>query len=193
VPTPTINSAVEARIISAFKSERIRASTILPGTEGEFSGDRDEFVDAVGDALYASKICSYAQGMSLLRAASEELNYDLNYAEIARIWRGGCIIRAAFLDDVQEAFIQEPELPNLLLAPYFCEAVASRQEAWRKIVKQAVSIGIPTPAISASLSYYDSYRSARLPANMIQAQRDYFGAHTYNRIDREGQFHTDWT
>ncbi|HHH41174.1 MAG TPA: decarboxylating NADP(+)-dependent phosphogluconate dehydrogenase [Chloroflexi bacterium] len=193
VPTPTINAAVEARILSSYKAERERAAQVLSGPEGRFSGDREAFINAVGDALYAAKVCTYAQGMALLREASRAYEYDLNYGEIARIWRGGCIIRARFLDDVRAAFAQEPDLPNLLLAPFFREAVASRQAAWRSVLQTAITLGIPTPALSASLAYFDGYRSARLPANLIQAQRDYFGAHTYRRIDREGVFHTEWT
>ncbi|RMF28021.1 MAG: decarboxylating NADP(+)-dependent phosphogluconate dehydrogenase [Chloroflexi bacterium] len=193
VPTPTINAAVEARILSAYKEERERAAQVLSGPQGRFSGDRETFINAVGDALYAAKVCTYAQGMALLREASRAYGYDLNYGEIARIWRGGCIIRARFLDDVRAAFAEEPDLPNLLLAPFFREAVASRQEAWRTVLQTAIALGIPTPALSASLAYFDGYRSARLPANLIQAQRDYFGAHTYRRVDREGVFHTEWT
>jgi 6-phosphogluconate dehydrogenase len=193
VPTPTINAAVEARIISAYKAERERAAGVLAGPEGRYAGDRDEFISALGDALYAAKICSYAQGFAMLRAASREYEYDLNYSEIARIWRGGCIIRARFLDDIRAAYADDPDLPNLLLAPFFQEAVASRQAAWRHVVATAVELGVPVPAMSASLAYFDSYRSARLPANLIQAQRDYFGAHTYQRVDREGVFHTEWT
>ncbi|RME48688.1 MAG: NADP-dependent phosphogluconate dehydrogenase [Chloroflexi bacterium] len=193
VPTPTINAAVVGRIISAYKAEREKAAEILRGPDRAFSGDRDAFIEAVGDALYASKICSYAQGFALMRAASQEYEYDLNYSELARIWRGGCIIRARFLDDVRAAYADEPDLPNLLLAPFFQDAVASRQPAWRRVIQTAIELGIPTPAMSASLAYFDSYRSARLPANLIQAQRDYFGAHTYERVDKEGVFHTEWT
>ncbi len=191
VPTPTINAAVEARIISMYKAERVRASRILPGpTERVWAGNT--FVDFIGDALYAAKICSYAQGFALLRKASETYEYNLNYSEIARIWRGGCIIRARFLDDIRRAFADEPDLPNLLLAPFFREALTQHHTALRRVVQTAAALGIPTPAMSASLAYYDAYRSARLPANLIQAQRDYFGAHTYKRIDMEGTFHTEW-
>jgi len=193
VPTPTINAAVEARIISAYKAERERAAGVLAGPQARYQGDQEAFIDAVGDALYAAKICSYAQGFALLRAASREYDYGLNYSEIARIWRGGCIIRARFLDDVCVAYAGDPDLPNLLLAPFFRDAVASRQAGWRHVVRTAVELGVPTPAMSASLAYFDAYRSARLPANLIQAQRDYFGAHTYRRVDREGIFHTEWT
>ena len=150
------------------------------------------FIAAVGDALYASKVCSYAQGFALLRAASGEYDYGLRYGDLARIWRGGCIIRAVFLNDITAAYTDQPDLPNLLVAPFFRQAVASRQEAWRWVARTAIELGIPTPAMSASLAYFDAYRSARLPANLIQAQRDYFGAHTYQRIDRPGVFHTDW-
>jgi len=166
---------------------------VLAGPDGAYAGDRDAFIDAVGDALYASKICSYAQGFALLRAASDEYDYGLNPGEIARIWRGGCIIRARFLDDIRAAYADQSDLPNLLLAPFFRDAVAGRQSAWRHVLQTAIDLGIPTPAMSASLAYFDSYRSARLPANLIQAQRDYFGAHTYERVDKEGTFHTEWT
>ena len=192
VATPTLTAAVEARILSANKVERVKAATILSGPVATYPGDRKTLVDAVGDALYASKICSYAQGMALLRCASHEYNYGLKYSEIARIWRGGCIIRARFLNDISAAFNETPDLPNLLLAPFFREAVNGRQVAWRHVLETAIHHGIPTPAMSASLAYFDAYRSARLPANLIQAQRDYFGAHTYRRVDREGIFHTEW-
>jgi 6-phosphogluconate dehydrogenase len=192
-PTPTINAAVESRIISAYKEERLAASKTLSGPGLSFEGLRDKFIDNVRAALFASKICSYAQGMALLGAASKEHSYSLNLGEIATIWRGGCIIRAAFLDDIRAAFDRNPGLQNLLLDPYFKEAVESRQLAWRSVVQAAVQLGIPCLATSASLAYFDAYRSARLPANLTQAQRDYFGAHTYRRIDKEGVFHTEWT
>jgi len=149
-------------------------------------------VDAVEGALYMAKICSYAQGMALLKEASREYDYDLKYSDIARIWRGGCIIRAQFLDDIRASFSDEPELNNLLLAPFFQEAVSQRADSLRLVLKAAITSGIPMPAMSASLAYYDAYRSARLPANLIQAQRDYFGAHTYERTDRKGVFHSEW-
>lgn len=195
VPTTTITEAVFARALSSFKDERVAAAGVLPGPRTMFDGDRTAFIDAVGDALYASKVVSYAQGFALFREASREYGYGLNYGEIARIWRGGCIIRAAFLNDITVAYRAQPDLPNLLVAPFFREAIAARQTNWRKVVGTAVALGIPTPAMSASLAYYDGYRSARLPANLIQAQRDYFGAHTYERTDRaQGQFfHTNWT
>jgi len=192
VPVPTINAAVEARILSAFKSERERTVRVFPEKRRLYSGDRKIFIDLLEDALYASKICSYAQGMALLRAASLEYHYRLNLAEIARIWRGGCIIRARFLDDVSKAYQENLELPNLILAPFFREALAQRQEGWRQVIERAIQLAIPASAMSASLAYFDAYRSARLPANLIQAQRDYFGAHTYRRLDRDGIFHTEW-
>jgi 6-phosphogluconate dehydrogenase len=192
IPIPTINAAVEARNLSVFKEERESASKAFPLPVRSYSGDPKTFTEEVGHALYASKICSYAQGLALLQAASFEYQYHLNLAEIARIWRGGCIIRARFLDDVSRAYREHPELPNLILAPSFREALLKRQEAWKHVVETAIQLAIPVPAMSASLAYFDSYRSSRLPANLIQAQRDYFGAHTYRRIDREGVFHTEW-
>jgi 6-phosphogluconate dehydrogenase len=190
---PTINAAVAARILSSMKAERAAASLVLPGPQSTPSGDRAAVVDAVRQALYAAKVVSYAQGMSLLRLASAEYGFDLNLAEIARIWKGGCIIRAALLDRIQRAFRINPALPNLLIDEEFRAEVAARQAAWRGVVAGAVTAGIPCLAMSDSLGYYDMYRRERLPANLIQAQRDYFGAHTYQRIDREGVFHTEWT
>jgi 6-phosphogluconate dehydrogenase len=192
VPTPTLNAAVEARIISAYQVERKVAAKVFSKTGGTYSGKKKAIIDEVGNALYASKICSYAQGMALLRCASHEYDYGLNYSEIARIWRGGCIIRARFLDDVSAAYRENPELSNLILAPFFRDALISREKAWRRVIEIAIRLGIPTPAMSASLAYFDAYRSLRLPANLTQAQRDYFGAHTYQRVDREGIFHTKW-
>jgi 6-phosphogluconate dehydrogenase len=191
-PIPTINAAVESRIVSAYKAERLAAAKVLHGPTARYSGDRQRLIQAVRAALYASKICSYAQGMALLRAASAEYGYNLHLGDLARIWRAGCIIRAQFLDKIRLAFERNPDLPNLLLDPEFKDAVESRQEAWRSVVQTAVGLGIPCLAMSASLAYYDAYRSARLPANLTQAQRDYFGAHTYRRIDKEGVFHTEW-
>ncbi|MGQ9648471.1 MAG: decarboxylating NADP(+)-dependent phosphogluconate dehydrogenase [Thermodesulfobacteriota bacterium] len=191
-PIPTINAAVEARNLSVFKMERERAFKAFALSARLYSGNRETFVEELGSALYASKICSYAQGLTLLQAASLEYQYHLNLAEIARIWRGGCIIRARFLDDVARAYQDDPNLQNLILAPFFRGALLQRQEAWRHVVETAVQLGVPIPALSTSLAYFDAYRSARLPANLIQAQRDYFGAHTYRRIDREGVFHTEW-
>jgi 6-phosphogluconate dehydrogenase len=194
-PAPTVAEAVFARFMSAIKEERVAASQILEGPAPTFEGHRDAFTEEIRQALYASKICSYAQGFQLLKAAAAEYNWDLNYGGIALLWREGCIIRAQFLERIKEAFDAEPGLANLLLAPYFKEAIERSQGAWRQVVAAAVTHGIPVPAYSSALAYYDSYRSARLPANILQAQRDYFGAHTYERVDRpRGEvFHTDWT
>jgi 6-phosphogluconate dehydrogenase len=194
-PVPTIDAAVVSRLISARKEERVAASKALSGPVVAFDGDRESLIDDVRQALFAAKICSYAQGFALLGAASEEYDYDLDLGDIARIWRGGCIIRADFLDDITDAFERNPELANLLLDPHFKEAVRSGQDALREVIQIAVQRGVPCPAFSASLAYYDAYRAARLPANLTQAQRDYFGAHTYERLDRpRGEFfHTEWT
>ena len=191
-PTPTINAAVESRIISAYKDERVAASQVLSGPEIEFDGDRAALIRDVRDALYAAKICSYAQGFALLRAASQEYDYNLKCGEIARIWRGGCIIRAAFLDDIRAAFERNPGLSSLLMDPEFGQAVQGRQGALRRVIQTAVANGVPCLAFSSALAYFDAYRTARLPANLTQAQRDYFGAHTYRRVDKEGIFHTEW-
>jgi 6-phosphogluconate dehydrogenase len=190
---PTINAAVEARVLSSVKNERIAASKVLAGPSDSFTGDRKRLIGAVRQALYASKITSYAQGMTQLRAASSEYGYGIDPGEVAKIWRAGCIIRAALLGDIREAFRRDPGLVNLLLDRAFRDAIAERQEGWRFVVQTAAGLGIPLPAISDSLAYYDSYRSARLPANLTQAQRDYFGAHTYRRLDREGVQHTNWS
>lgn len=192
-PAPTIHAALEGRIISALKKERVEASKVLKGSGRIFKGYRTVMMQAAGEALYACKILSYAQGLGMMKLASAEYQYDLNLGEIARIWRAGCIIRASLLGEITDAYRRNPDLPNLLLDPYFREAVMSRQAMLRQVVQSAVALGIPIPAMSASLAYYDAYRSERLPANLIQAQRDYFGAHTYRRTDREGVFHTDWT
>ncbi len=192
VPAPTIAEAVFARCISAIKDERVAASKLLTGPAGKFSGDKKAFVQAIHDALYASKICSYAQGFQLMRAAAAEYKWGLKYGEIAMIWRGGCIIRAHFLNRIKEAYDRNPSLANLLLDPYFKEIIDKTQANWRKVVATAAELGIPIPAFSSALAYYDSYRSARLPANLLQAQRDYFGAHTYERVDKPGAFHTEW-
>lgn len=192
-PIPTINSAVVGRILSSLKAERMPASKVLPAqANGSFTGSKAELIDAVRQALYASKISAYAQGMTMLRMASEEYGYDLNLGDVASLWRAGCIIRARFLNDITAAFVKDENLPNLLLDDDFCEAVSSRLPAWRMVVQTAVGMGIPVPAFGGSLAYYDSYRSERLPANLIQAQRDFFGAHTYERVDKEGTFHSDW-
>jgi len=189
----TINAAVEARVISSRKDERVHASKILPQLRMEkFSGNREELLTAVRDALYASKIVSYAQGMELLGAASREFNWGLNFGDIATIWRGGCIIRAKFLNRIREAYERDPALPNLLLDSYFTDIVARTQHNWRRAISVAVEQGVAVPAFSASLGYFDSYRQERLPANLLQAQRDFFGAHTYERVDKPGVFHTEW-
>lgn len=195
VGIPQITEAVFARCLSAIKDERVAASEELTGPEGVDLGDCDEIVAKLEKAVYASKICSYAQGYQLLRAASEEYDWNLNFGDIALMWRGGCIIRAQFLGNIKEAFDKNPELANLLLDPYFKEVIAMAQDAWRDVLKLAIDMGIPVPAMSAALNYYDSYRASQLPANLLQAQRDYFGAHTYERIDRpRGEyFHTNWT
>jgi 6-phosphogluconate dehydrogenase len=189
---PTINAAVESRIISAMKVERVSASRVLCGPVYQYSGDRQRLIDAVRDALYASKITSYAQGLGLLRVASAEYKYDLKPASIARIWRAGCIIRASLLGDIMSAYERDPGLGNLLVDSAFRDAVDRRQASWRFVVQTAVGLGIPTLALSSSLAYFDAYRSERLPANLTQAQRDYFGAHTYRRVDKPGVFHTEW-
>jgi 6-phosphogluconate dehydrogenase len=190
---PTITAAVNARIMSSFKKERVAASKILTGPTGKYEGDAQAFINMVRDALYCSKICSYAQGMALMGTASSTYHYDLDLGEIARIWKGGCIIRAGFLNKIKQAFDQNPALPNLLLAPEFKQTILDRQSAWREVLATAAKLGIPVPAFSASLDYFDSYRRDRLPQNLTQAQRDYFGAHTYERVDKPGVFHTEWT
>ncbi len=191
-----ITEAVYARSLSALKEERVAASAVLQGPPpAPFSGDRSAFIEDVRRALYASKICSYAQGFQLLRMAAEEYDWQLNFGSIALMWRGGCIIRAQFLGRIKEAFDADPQLANLLLAPYFQQAIAQSQASWRRVVAKAVECGVPVPAFSSALAYFDGYRSAQLPANLLQAQRDYFGAHTYERVDKpRGEFfHTNWT
>jgi len=192
IATPTITEAVFARCLSAIKEERVAAAQVLTGPNAVYQGDRKEFIEAIRQALYASKICSYAQGFALMRAASKEWDWKLNYGEIALLWRGGCIIRAQFLERIKEAFDTDPDLPNLLVAPYFKEAVEKAQSGWRHVVATAAELGLPVPAFSSALAYFDSYRRATLSANLIQAQRDYFGAHTYQRIDKPGVYHTEW-
>jgi 6-phosphogluconate dehydrogenase len=193
VAIPTVNSAVEGRILSATKSERVAASRVLAGPKPtRYSGDRKALVDAVRDALYASKICSYAQGLVMMKAASDEYKWGLDLGEIARIWKGGCIIRAQFLDLIKQAFRKNPALQNLLLDDHFRAWVGEAQHRWRHVVQTAQSMGIPVLAMSASLAYYDSVRAERLPLNLTQAQRDFFGAHTYERTDKPGVFHTEW-
>ena len=195
-PLTLIGEAVFARCLSALKEERVAAAKILPGPKkAAFKGNKTEFVNDLRQALYASKIVSYAQGYQLMRAVAKESGWNLNYGGIALMWRGGCIIRSAFLGKIKEAFTNDPKLVNLLLDPFFADAVAKAQDAWRRVVQTAVQLGIPLPAIGSALNYYDGYRSERLPANLLQAQRDYFGAHTYERLDKpRGQvFHTNWT
>jgi 6-phosphogluconate dehydrogenase len=195
MPLTLIGEAVFARCLSAIKEERVKASQVLTGPETKLTGDRDQLVADLEEALYASKIVSYAQGYQLMRAAAKSYGWNLNYGGIALMWRGGCIIRSVFLGKIKEAFDNDPSLDNLLLDPFFKDAVVSAQDAWRRVVVKAVELGIPMPAISSALAYYDGYRSARLPANLLQAQRDYFGAHTYERVDKErGEFfHSNWT
>jgi len=189
----TINAAVEARVISSRKDERVASSKILPQPKPrKFKGDRAQLVDAVRNALYASKIVSYAQGMELLGAASHQYKWNLNFGDIATIWRGGCIIRAKFLNRIVEAYKRDSDLHNLLLDSYFTDIIEKTQDNWRVAVSTAAQHGVPVPAFSASLAYFDSYRSARLPSNLLQAQRDFFGAHTYERVDKPGVFHTEW-
>jgi len=194
VPIPTMYAAVYARNISSIRDERMAASKELTGPSIKFEGDTYSFISKVRDALYCSKICSYAQGMALIAKASHDFNYDINLPEVSRIWKGGCIIRAGFLDKIKKAFQDDPHLANLLLAPEFKQSILDRQQSWREVVSFGNNTGIPLPAFGASLSYFDSYRQERLPQNLTQAQRDYFGAHTYERIDRpRGEFfHTEW-
>ena len=193
-PSTLVTEAVYARCLSAMKDARVGASSILNGPSGTYTGDKKEFVEQVRHALYASKIVSYAQGYVQMQAAAKEYDWQLSFGSIAMLWRGGCIIRAVFLERIREAFDKNPNLENLLLDPYFKNAVESAQTAWRNVVKTGIELGIPIPAFMSALAYYDGYRSATLPANLLQAQRDYFGAHTYRRTDKpgEGPFHTDW-
>jgi 6-phosphogluconate dehydrogenase len=196
VSTPTITEAVFARCLSAIKEERVAASEVFKCTSNNKDVvDKNEFIEAVRQALYASKICSYAQGFALMKAAAKEYGWDLNYGNIAMIFRGGCIIRAQFLNKIKEAYDKNPNLSNLMLDTYFSEILLQYQEGWRKTVSAAVNRGVPVPAFSSAISYFDSYKSERLSANLLQAQRDYFGAHTYERVDKpRGEiFHTNWT
>ena len=195
VPAPTVAEAVFARCLSAIKDERTQASDILTGpTISENIQNKDEIIQAIHDALYCSKICSYAQGFQLMREAQKEYDWSLNFGEIAQIWRGGCIIRAAFLQKITEAFTNNPNLSNLLIDGHFKECINKYQHNWRKVISIAIQSGIPVPTFSSALSYYDGYRNNRLPQNLLQAQRDYFGAHTYERVDEDrGKFfHLDW-
>jgi 6-phosphogluconate dehydrogenase len=189
----TINAAVEARVLSSMKEQRVRASKTLPApSQFKYDGERQKLIDAVRDALYASKVISYAQGFTLFAAAGKHYNWPLNFGDIATIWRGGCIIRAKFLNRIKEAFDRSPQLENLMLDPFFSSLLQGNQANWRHAVSIAVQAGVAVPAFSASLAYFDSYRQERLPANLLQAQRDYFGAHTYERVDKPGTFHTEW-
>jgi len=194
-PLTLIGEAVFARCLSALKEERVKAAKALKGPRGSFRGDKKKFLDDLRQALYASKIVSYAQGYQLMRAAAAEYKWNLNYGGIALMWRGGCIIRSVFLGKIKEAFVKKPKLENLLLDPFFKKAVRQAQRSWRRVVTTAVKLGIPLPTISSALAFYDGYRHERLPANLLQAQRDYFGAHTYERVDKpRGEFfHTNWT
>lgn len=203
ISAPTIAEAVFARCISAIKSERVDAAEVIKGPIGTFDGDREETLKAIHDALYAAKICSYAQGFALMREASTEYDWDLDLGNIALGWRGGCIIRAKFLHRIADAFDRNPDLPNLLLDSYFRDVIETAQPHWRNVISTATQLGVPVPAFSSALAYFDSYRSSRLSANLIQAMRDYFGAHTYNKLDNDGNiivdkdgepkvFHTEW-
>jgi 6-phosphogluconate dehydrogenase len=191
IPVTAITEAVFGRFLSAQKAQRVRAATVLPGPRLS-ARDPDRLVEAVRDALYASKVVAYAQGFEQMAAAGHEFDWKLDLGAIATIWRGGCIIRARFLNRIKEAFDDQADLPNLLMAPYFVDAIGPIQEPWRRVVQTAVEIGVPTPAFSSSLAYYDGYRRERSPANLIQGLRDYFGAHGYRRVDREGSFHVRW-
>ncbi|MBU3143261.1 NADP-dependent phosphogluconate dehydrogenase [Clostridium sp. CF012] len=192
VPIPTITEAVFARCMSALKDERTYASNILKGPDTLFEGDINEFIESVRRALYASKICSYAQGFALMKAAALEYNWELQYGEIAKIFRGGCIIRAQFLNKISVAYENDANIKNLMLDSYFKDILNNYGKDWRSVVSTAVNLGVPVPGFSSALMYYDSYRSENLPANLLQAQRDYFGAHTFERTDKEGSFHHEW-
>jgi len=192
VPAPTIAEAVFARNITALKDERVAAEKILGKATPSFDGDKTAFITDLRDALLASKICAYAQGFALMQAAKDEFGWDTDFGKVSMIWRGGCIIRARFLNRIKEAYDRDPELKNLLLDPYFRNVVEKGDGAWRRVVSTAIANGIPVAALGSALSYYDAYRSGRLWADLIQAQRDYFGAHTFERTDREGWFHREW-
>ena len=194
VPAPTVAEAVFARFLSAIKEERVAAAQSLTGPPAVSGLNRAEFVQAVHDALYCSKICAYAQGFQLMRTAQVEYQWELQFAELAKIWRGGCIIRARFLQKITEAYLRNPKLANLLLDPFFKSEINRCQANWRRVISAAATSGIPVPTFYSALAYYDSYRSETLPANLLQAQRDYFGAHTYERVDfpRGKFFHLDW-
>eukprot|EP00246_Nothoceros_aenigmaticus_P002990 TRINITY_DN13917_c0_g1_i1.p2 TRINITY_DN13917_c0_g1~~TRINITY_DN13917_c0_g1_i1.p2 ORF type:complete len:304 (-),score=71.54 TRINITY_DN13917_c0_g1_i1:1850-2740(-) len=197
VAAPTIAASLDSRFLSGLKEERVEAARIfkelgLDDVAAAKNLDKKQLIDDVRKALYASKICSYAQGMNLIRAKSIEKGWNLNLGELARIWKGGCIIRAIFLDRIKKAYDRNSHLASLLVDPEFAKEMVDRQAAWRRVVSLAIEAGVSTPGMSASLAYFDTYRRARLPANLVQAQRDYFGAHTYERIDLDGSFHTEW-
>ena len=195
IAIPTIHAAIEARVLSGLKDERVAASKVLPGKSSwKYNGDKNELIQCVHDALYASKICSYAQGMALIRAGSDEYKWNINLGELSRIWKGGCIIRAQFLDKIKQAYQRKQDLPNLLMDPDFKAWVIEAQPRWRQAVSIAQSMGIPLLAMAGSLNYFDMYRTADLPLNLTQAQRDFFGSHTYERVDKpeQGFIHTDW-
>ena len=192
VPIPTITAAVDARLLSAYRAERLEASGLRDNPMPPWHGDRSALIESLRDALHLSGVCAYAQGFALLTRASESYDYHLSSGDIARVWRGGCIIRAAVLEDILAAYAANPDLPNLLAAPRFAGTVARCRPGLAAVVHTATALGIPVPALSASLAYVDGYRSERLPTALIQAQRDYFGAHTYRRIDKDGVFHTAW-
>ncbi|MGZ4957359.1 MAG: decarboxylating NADP(+)-dependent phosphogluconate dehydrogenase, partial [Methylobacter sp.] len=195
IPLTLIGESVFSRCLSAQKEERLKAASILPRRTLKFIGNKKAMIAAIGDALYAAKIISYTQGFRLMREASKEYNLSLNYGDIALMWRGGCVIRSRFLNDIKQAYDVDPDLENLLFANFFANAMKEADEGWRKSVILGIELSIPTPAFSSALAYYDGYRTEKLPANLLQAQRDYFGAHTYERVDQpRGQFfHTDWT
>jgi 6-phosphogluconate dehydrogenase len=194
MPVTLISEAVFARCLSALKDERVAASEILKGpSAARFQGSKETIIEDLRRALYASKIVSYAQGYMLLRAAAKEYGWNLNYGGIALMWRGGCIIRSRFLGNIKKAFDHNPALTNLLMDDFFKGEITKCQDAWRRVIAQAAMLGVPVPTFSTALAFYDGYRNARLPANLLQAQRDYFGAHTYERIDRPGAFHTEWS
>ncbi|NMB23941.1 MAG: NADP-dependent phosphogluconate dehydrogenase [Firmicutes bacterium] len=193
IPAPTIAEAVFARAISGLKEERVRAAKLLVGPRVEFTGDKQALLEDIRQALYLSKICSYAQGFAILRQASLDYEWNLDLGQVALIWRAGCIIRAGFLGEIANAFHRNPHLDNLLVDPYFAEALQKGHQSWRRVVAEATTMGIPVPGFGSALFYYDGYRRERLPANLLQAQRDYFGAHTYRRTDRPGSFHTQWS
>jgi 6-phosphogluconate dehydrogenase len=192
VPSTLVTEAVYARCLSALKEARVRASKVLVGPDLAYRGDHQEFIGQVRQALYASKIASYAQGFVQLAMAAKEHDWQLDYRSISMLWRGGCIIRAQFLDRIAEAYQSDPNLENLMLAPYFAKAIADSQSGWRHVIATAATIGVPVPVFMTALAYYDGYRHENLPANLLQAQRDYFGAHTYQRTDTPGTFHTEW-